>query len=127
MQQQIRNGRKCFFIFESPVRFLLLLAVVAISASTTVAADHWRRDVDRVPVGVLASLPAACLAPDAVDFVDLLESLSRVSPVSNLKMRTKKKIECSGRHTNDPLLQSGRNLRGGNLCLQRNGFFIDGL
>ena len=90
----------------------MLLAVVAISASTTVAADHWRRDVDRVPVGVLASLPAACLAPDAVDFVDLLESLSRVSPVSNLKTRSKK-IERSGRHTNDPLLQSGRNLRGG--------------
>ena len=94
------------------MRFLLLLAVVAISASTTVAADHWRRDVDRVPVGVLASLPAACLAPDSVDFVDLLESLSRVSPVSNLKTRSKK-IERSGRHTNDPLLQSGRNLRGG--------------
>ena len=104
----------------------MLLAVVAISASTTVAADHWRRDVDRVPVGVLASLPAACLAPDSVDFVDLLESLSRVSPVSNLKTRSKK-IERSGRHTNDPLLQSGRNLRGGNLCLQRNSFFIDGL
>ena len=96
MQQQIRNGRKCFFIFESPVRFLLLLAVVAISASTTVAADHWRRDVDRVPVGVLASLPAACLAPDAVDFVDLLESLSRVSPVSNLKMRTQKSSAPAG-------------------------------
>ena len=72
------------------MRFFFLLAVVAISASSTVAADHWRRDVDQVPISVLASLPAACLAPDAVDFVDLLESLSRVSPVSNLKIRTKK-------------------------------------
>ena len=44
----------------------------------------------------LASLPAACLAPDAVDFVDLLESLSRVSPVSNLKMRTQKSSAPAG-------------------------------
>ena len=112
MQQQIRNGRKCFFYF-----WISSEVPLALGRRGHLGLHHGRRrslasgrrpgsgwGFGQPPRRLPCSGRRRLCWPPRVPF----EGFASKQPKNE-----NSKIKCSGGHTNDPLLQSGRNLRGG--------------